>query len=69
MPEITREYLTEKRKALQADLLTVQGALQMLDMIEADLFPPEALTLEDLKKATCADSVEVLPEESEGNHG
>ena len=66
MPEITREYLAEKRKGYEASILMLQGAVESLDMIERDLFPPEAITLEQLKEAIGADSVEVIPVESGG---
>ena len=69
MPEITREYIAEKRKGYENSLMLIQGALEMLDMIENDLFPQDAITLDELREIIGADSVEVLPVESEGKNG
>lgn len=49
MAEITREYIQSKREYLQQQITIFQGALEMLGIIEGDLFPKDALTMDDLK--------------------
>lgn len=39
MPEITREWLEEKRRFLNTERVRLQGALDMLDALEDELFP------------------------------
>ena len=57
MAEITRAYIDEKRKFLQDQIITLQGALEMLAVIEGDLFPPDAMTLDELKEKLGAQSI------------
>lgn len=57
MAEITREYIAEKRKFLQQQIDTLQGALEMLGVIEGELLPPDAMTLDELKDALGAQSI------------
>lgn len=54
MPDISREYIAKKRQEYQNQMTLVQGALAALDDIERELFPPEAMTLDELKQATGA---------------
>jgi len=57
MGTVTTEQLKAKREALTADLYALQGALQILDnLIEMS----ETATLDDLREAVGAQSVEVM---------
>ncbi len=58
---ITRQYIEEKRRVIQSQIDNLYGALEMLRVIEEDCFPKDALTLDDLKEMTGADSVDVMP--------
>lgn len=58
---ITRQYIDEKRRVIQSQIDNLYGALEMLKVIEEDCIPKDALTLDDLKGMTGADSVEVVP--------
>lgn len=51
MPEITRDFIAKKRAEYQAQRSLIDGALLALDDIERELFPPEALTMDQLKQA------------------
>lgn len=51
MAEITREYIAEKRAFLESQIITLQGAMEMLKVIEDELLPKDAMTMDELKDA------------------
>ena len=60
MADITREYIAEKRQVITKQIHTLQGAIEMLDMIEGELFP---LTLDEVAAMVGAESAEIMPKE------
>lgn len=49
--EITQQFIVRKRQEYTDQLNLVRGALMALDEIERELFPPDAISLGDLKNA------------------
>lgn len=49
---ITKRYFQEKRAQLQAQIDSWTGALEILNAMEAELFPPEPMTIPELEQAT-----------------
>jgi hypothetical protein len=64
MGAITSDWLIEKRKLIEGEIKRLEGALEMLTLCEEQITAPnkDSLSLDDLKTAFGAQSVEVIPE-------
>jgi hypothetical protein len=61
MGTITLDWITAERAQLIEQIRRIEGALEMLEIIEKQIAAPDAITLDDLKQAVGADTVEVIP--------
>ncbi len=63
MAQITLDWINAQRRAIEDESKKLEGAYEMLKIVEQQLEAKEkdALTLDDLKDALGADSVEVEP--------
>lgn len=68
MGAITLDWITAERAQLIEQIRRIEGALEMLEIVEKQITAPtkDALSLDDLKAVTGADSVEVIPLEKGG---
>lgn len=66
MAQITPDWLSDKRKLIEGEIKRLEGALEMLAMVEEQI---ATLTTDDLAQMTGAQSVEVIPNEKGGDNG
>ncbi len=61
MGAITLDWITAERAQLIEQIRRIEGALEMLEIVEKQITAPDAITLDELKQAVGADTVEVIP--------
>lgn len=54
MPEITREYIEDKRHAILSQMDALNGALELLKVIEDELINGAPMTMDELKRSVGA---------------
>ena len=57
MAEISLEALEKKRDEFQTSIYQLQGAIEAINMLITQFYPPQDLTMADLKRITGAQSV------------
>ncbi len=60
MAELTHEYLAKKKQAYVDEIIRLDGAIAALVELENELFPQDALTLDEFAQSVGAKSAEII---------